>query len=163
MRHQRHSTPLRKSPGRGKRSVSKEKESSSSDVAAGRPTPRRKKAPSSAKSVKVMSRTSGSPKKRRYRPGTLALKEIRHFQKSTELLIRKMPFARLVKEVCNNIRHGKNLLWQSQAILALQEAAEAYLVHLFEDTLLCAIHAKRVTINPRDMQLARRIRGREFT
>jgi len=109
--------------------------------------------------MKVM---SGSPRKHRYRPGTVALREIRKYQKTTDLLIRKMPFARLVREVCGNIRIGRDVRWQSQAIMALQEAAEAYLVHLFEDTLLCAVHAKRVTIMPRDMQLARRIRGREF-
>ena len=96
-------------------------------------------------------------KPRRYRPGTVAIREIRKFQKSTELLIRKLPFQRLVKEIA----HGLNteLRFQSAAVLALQEAAEAYLTGLFEDTNLCAIHAKRVTIMPKDMQLARRLRG----
>ena len=55
--------------------------------------------------------------------------------------------------------YKSDLRFQSQAVLALQEATEAYLVGLFEDTNLCAIHAKRVTIMPKDMQLARRIRG----
>ncbi|KAK0419725.1 hypothetical protein QR680_014290 [Steinernema hermaphroditum] len=86
--------------------------------------------------------TGGVKKPHRYRPGTVALREIRRYQKSTELLIRKLPFQRL-----------------SAAIGALQEASEAYLVGLFEDTNLCAIHAKRVTIMPKDIQLARRIRG----
>lgn len=100
----------------------------------------------------------GAPKlKRRYRPGTLALREIRRYQKGTELLIRKLPFQRLVKEVAQQFI--TDLRFQSTAVLALQEAAEAYLVGLFEDTNMCAIHAKRVTIQPRDMQLARRIRG----
>ena len=94
---------------------------------------------------------------RRYRPGTLALREIRKFQKTTDLLIRKLPFQRLVREVA--INYKSDLRFQSQAILALQEACEAYLVQLFEDTNLCAIHAKRVTIMPKDMELARRIRG----
>ena len=94
---------------------------------------------------------------RRYRPGTLALREIRKFQKTTDLLIRKLPFQRLVREVATNYK--SDLRFQSQAILALQEACEAYLVQLFEDTNLCAIHAKRVTIMPKDMELARRIRG----
>lgn len=68
-------------------------------------------------------------------------------------------FAWQVKEVCSEFVGSEQLRWQSTAILALQEAAEAFLVHLFEDTNLCAIHAKRVTIMAKDMQLARRIRG----
>ncbi|XP_065868892.1 histone H3.3-like [Euphorbia lathyris] len=93
----------------------------------------------------------------RYRPGTVALREIRKYQKSTDLLIRKMPFQRLVREIA---QHYKNdLRFQSHAVLALQEAAEAYLVGVFEDTNLCAIHAKRVTIMPKHVQLARRIRS----
>lgn len=99
-------------------------------------------------------------KPRRYRPGTLALKEIRRYQGSTDLLMRKLPFARLVREVALSMRpEDEGFRWQSMAILALQEAAEAFLVHLFEDTNLCAIHAKRVTIMQKDIQLARRIRG----
>ncbi|KXZ50444.1 hypothetical protein GPECTOR_16g618 [Gonium pectorale] len=77
--------------------------------------------------------------------------------KSTELLIRKLPFQRLVREIAQDFK--TDLRFQSQAVLALQKAAEAYLVGLFEDTNLCAIHAKRVTIMPKDIQLARRIRG----
>jgi histone H3-like centromeric protein A len=76
--------------------------------------------------------------------------------------LRKLPFARLVREVALDLlpaEVGAELRWQSHAILALQEAAEAFLVHLFEDTNLCAIHAKRVTIMQKDIQLARRIRG----
>ncbi|KAF2238493.1 histone-fold-containing protein [Viridothelium virens] len=98
--------------------------------------------------------------KRKYKPGTLALREIRQYQRSTDLLLSKLPFARLVREIAlNTSGHGELLRWQSQAIMALQEAAEAFLVHLFEDTNLCAIHAKRVTIQQKDIQLARRIRG----
>ncbi|MCP4569849.1 MAG: hypothetical protein GY841_19895, partial [FCB group bacterium] len=96
-------------------------------------------------------------KPHRFRPGTVALREIRRFQKSTELLIRKLPFQRLVREIASEYRN--ELRFQSSAVLALQEASEAYMVGLFEDTNLCAIHAKRVTIMPKDMQLARRIRG----
>jgi len=92
----------------------------------------------------------------RYRPGTVALREIRKYQ-STELLIRKLPFQRLVREIAQDFK--TDLRFQSSAVMALQEAAEAYLVGLFEDTNLCAIHAKRVTIMPKDIQLARRIRG----
>ncbi len=99
--------------------------------------------------------------KRRFRPGTRALREIRQFQRSTDLLIRKLPFARLVKEILRDhfARPGQEYRWQATALLALQEATEAYLVSLFEDANLCAIHAKRVTIMKRDIQLARRIKG----
>ncbi|XP_005751366.1 histone H3-like centromeric protein A isoform X2 [Pundamilia nyererei] len=99
-----------------------------------------------------------SPKKRKFRPGTRALKEIRKYQKSTDLLLRKAPFARLVHEVCQSFSRER-LRWQVYALLALQEAAEAFLVLIFSDANLCAIHAKRVTVFPRDIQLARRIRG----
>ena len=96
-------------------------------------------------------------KPHRYRPGTVALREIRRYQKSTDLLIRKMPFRRLVREIAGDYR--SDLRMQSAAILALQEAAESYLVGLFEDTHACAVHAGRITILPKDMNLARRIRG----
>jgi histone H3 len=162
------------------------------------------------KAARKSAPTSGGVKKpHRYRPGTVALREIRKYQKTTELLIRKLPFQRLVREVSQDfkvctfknihasvLRNLKLLLFshthintytythihthintythqhthintytqsdlrfQSSALLALQEASEAYLVGLFEDTNLCAIHAKRVTIMPKDIQLARRIRG----
>ena len=101
--------------------------------------------------------TGGVKKPMSYRPGTVDLREIRKYQKSTELLIRKLPFQRLVREIAQDFK--TDLRFQSTAVLALHEAAEAYLVGLFEDTNLCAIHAKRVTIMPKDMQLARRIRG----
>ncbi|ORX92256.1 histone-fold-containing protein [Basidiobolus meristosporus CBS 931.73] len=122
-------------------------------------TPKTKRTP--AKST----RTPGTTKTRRYRPGTVALREIRHYQKTTDLLLRKLPFARLVREIAAEYVLGEfsqeqvGLRWQSHAIMALQEATEAFLVHLFEDANLCAIHAKRVTLMQRDIQLARRIRG----
>jgi histone H3 len=108
--------------------------------------------------------TGGVKKPHRYRPGTVALREIRRYQKSTELLIRKLPFQRLVREIAQGkfilkIDYKSDLRFQSVAIQALQEAAEAYLVGLFEDTNLAAIHAKRVTIQPKDIQLATRLRG----
>ena len=96
-------------------------------------------------------------KPRRYRPGTRALRDIRKYQKSTDLLIKKLPFQRLVREIAQDFQ--TDLRFRRDSILALQEAAEAFLVALFEDTNLCAIHAKRVTIMPKDLQLARRIRG----
>ena len=108
--------------------------------------------------------TGGIKPPHRYRPGTVALREIRRYQQgqgggkyATQLLMRKLPFQRLVREIAQDFK--TELRFQSSAILALQEACEAYLVGLFEDTNLCAIHAKRVTIMPKDIQLARRIRG----
>ena len=96
-------------------------------------------------------------KPHRYRAGTVALKDIRHYQGSTALLIRKLPFQRLVREIAQDYK--TDLRFQSAAILCLQEATEAYLVRLFDDANLCAIHARRVTIMPKDILLARRIRG----
>lgn len=150
--------------------------------------------------------TGGVKKPHRYKPGTVALREIRRYQKSTELLIRKLPFQRLVcrrphllettpaplltiafhyqvREIAQDFK--SDLRFQSSAIGALQESVESYLVSLFEDTNLCAIHAKRVTIqsvrnmnlpdphtrdawralghtlttSQKDIQLARRLRG----
>jgi histone H3 len=104
-------------------------------------------------------------KKHRHRPGTVALREIRMYQKSTDLLIKKAPFQRLVREVVMDVEQfcklekGAGLRMQSDALMALQEASEAFLVQLFEDANLCAIHAKRVTIMPKDIELTRRIRG----
>ena len=104
----------------------------------------------------------GRRKPHRYRPGTVALREIRKYQKSTNLLIRKAPFQRLVREIAQEFDSNywkDSPRFQSTAVLALQEASEAYLVGMFEDANLCAIHAKRVTLMPKDIQLARRIRG----
>lgn len=113
--------------------------------------------PSKLLATKIRFSTGGIKKPHRFRPGTVALREIRRYQKSTELLIRKLPFQRLVREIAHEIKI--HIRFQSAAIGALQEAAEAYLVGLFEDTNLCAMHAKRVTIMAKDMRLARRIRG----
>jgi histone H3 len=111
-----------------------------------------------SKAARKSTPASGQVKKtHRFRPGTVALREIRRYQKSTDLLIRRLPFQRLVREVAQDFK--SDLRFQSSAVMALQEAAEAYMVGLFEDTNLCAIHAKRVTIMPKDIQLARRIRG----
>uniref|UniRef100_A0A383VLU1 Core Histone H2A/H2B/H3 domain-containing protein n=1 Tax=Tetradesmus obliquus TaxID=3088 RepID=A0A383VLU1_TETOB len=101
--------------------------------------------------------TGAVKKPHRYRPGTVALSNIRKYQKSSELLIRKLPFNRLVREIAQDFM--TDLRFQASALLALQETAEAYLVGLFEDGNLCAIRDRRVTIMPKDIQLARRIRG----
>ena len=92
-------------------------------------------------------RMGGLKRPMRYRPGTVALREIRRYQKTMELLIRKLPFNRLVREIAQDFK--TDLQFQAAAIRALQEVAEAYLVGLFDDTNLCTIHAKRVTIMPR--------------
>jgi histone H3 len=102
-------------------------------------------------------RMGGVKKPHHYPPGTVALCKICKYQKSTELLIRKAPFQRLVRKIAINIK--LDLRMQSTALLALQEASEAYLIRLFEDTNECALHGKHVTIMPKDMQLAQRIRG----
>ena len=97
----------------------------------------------------------GLPRKRRA-PGALALREIRKYQKSTELLFRKGVFLRMVRDVAQD--SNQDMRFSKSAVLAMQEATEAYLVGMLEDTNLCAVHAKRVTIMPRDMDLCRRLR-----
>merc|ERR1719284_2029965 len=104
------------------------------------------------------SRINKELEKNRHRPGTVALQEIRRYQLSTELLLKKAAFQRVVRDVCHSIK--ADMRWQVAALSALQEGAEDYILGLFEDTNLCAIHAKRVTIMPKDLALARRIRGK---
>mmetsp|Transcript_23850 Transcript_23850/g.34982 ORF Transcript_23850/g.34982 Transcript_23850/m.34982 type:complete len:134 (-) Transcript_23850:168-569(-) len=110
------------------------------------------------KSPAAAHRSVASEQRRRFRPGQKALREIRFYQRNTDLLIRKLPFARLVREIQTYFSR-KEYRWQADALIALQEAAESHLVGLFEDANLCTIHAKRVTVMPKDIQLARRIRG----
>ena len=107
---------------------------------------------------KLPASQQGMKKPRRYRPGTVALREFWHYQKSTELLIRKLPFQCLVREIAQDLSKMR-IHFQSGAIMVLQEASEAYLVGLLEDSNLCTVHVKRVTIMLKDIQLARRIRG----
>ena len=100
------------------------------------------------------------PAPRRRAPGTLALKEIRHYQKSTHLLLRKAPFARLVRQLLQEkYPFGEEFRWQQAAFQCLQEATEAYLIYFLSDAYLCSLHAKRVTLMPRDMHLVKRLRG----
>jgi len=110
-----------------------------------------------------MARSKGMPArvvvKRRFRPGTVALREIRQYQKTTDLLINKMGFLRLVREITQKNFLAEDYRFRANAITVLQEATEAYMVQLMQDTNLCALHAKRITILPRDMKLAQRIRG----
>ena len=125
----------------------------------------RKTASSAASKTKaIVKKTApaegGMKKKFRFRPGTVALREIKKYQKATELLLAKAPFQRFVRAICDGI--DGQLRFQANALLALQEAAESYLTGLFEDANLCAIHANRVTVMKKDMELARRIRGERF-
>ena len=122
-------------------------------------TARGKKALGSKKSKapKAASATTGVKRAHRWRPGTVALREIRRYQKSTELLIQKAPFQRLVRELATLQKEG--LRFQSSAVQAIQEATESYVISLLADTTLCAIHTRRVTIQPKDVQLALRLRG----
>lgn len=105
----------------------------------------------------VKSQKDGEKRKIRFRPGTVALREIKRYQKTTAMLLPRAPFQRLVRSICGTI--DSDLRFQAQALMALQESSEAYLVGIFEDANLCAIHANRVTIMKKDMDLARRIRG----
>ena len=103
---------------------------------------------------------SQSKKPRRFRPGIKALRDIRKYQRSTEALIQRRPFQRIVKELAQNI--APDFRFQSVAIRALQEAAEDFLVSLFQDSQHCAVHASRMTVMPSDLRLAARLRGVEF-
>ena len=116
-----------------------------------------KKAAIGSKKAAVSGDTSSKRPAQRHHLGVRALQEIKFYQRSTDLLLRKLPFQHLVRDIAQQSK--TDLRFQSAAIAALQEAAEAYLVGLFEDTNLCSLHAKRVTIMAKDMQLARRIRG----
>lgn len=115
------------------------------------------KAPRKSIPTKSSKSNSNAVAKKKFKPGANALKEIRKYQLSTELLLKKAPFQRLVREIAQGIKD--DLRFQSTAVMALQEASEVFLVGLFEDANLCCHHAKRVTIQPKDMELARRIRG----
>lgn len=120
----------------------------------------KKKASKSVTKSKSPSKAAGPKKDRkkpRYHAGTVALREIKRYQKSTDLLIPRAPFARLVRNIAGDI--DNDLRFQAQALAALQEAAEAYCVGILEDAGLCAVHAKRQTLTKADMLLARRIRG----
>ena len=115
------------------------------------------KAKKAKRSGKSSGLVGGVKRPHRFRPGTVALREIRRYQKGGELLVRKAPFARLVREIAQDFKN--DLRFQHNAVACLQEASEAYLVSVFEDTNLITINSKRVTIFPKDMRLARRIRG----
>jgi histone H3 len=115
------------------------------------------------KAKKERTSQDGSKRAFRWRPGTVALREIKKFQGSVDTLMRKAPFQRLVREVAQSHHQGGQMMrWQASALAALQEAAEAYVVGLLADANLLALHAKRVTLMARDLTLARRIRGERY-
>ena len=119
-----------------------------------------KRALGQKKAKKSASGSSGMKKSFRWRPGTVALREVRKMQKSTDSLIAKAPFSRLVREVAES--HKAGLRFQASAVAALQEATEAFVVSLLSDSNVVALHANRVTAMPRDLQLVRRLRGERF-
>ena len=115
-----------------------------------------------SKAIKKSAPASGGMKRvKKTKPGTVTLREVKKYQKSTAMVLPRAPFQRLVRQICTDMDH--ELRFQSMALQALQEASEAYIVGVFEDTNLCAIHAKRMTVMKKDMDLARRIRGDRFT
>ena len=128
--------------------------------------PATKKIYISHKTLKQKS-TGGIKKPHRYLPGLLALHEICRYQQSTESLICRTPFNKLIKEILHEYQicpqgpgtPSVQVCFQSTALAALQEAAQNFLIGLFEDVNLLAVHAKRVTVMPRDIRLVLRIRG----
>jgi histone H3 len=120
------------------------------------------KAPRHNLATKAARKVACVKKPHRWHPGTVALRDIKKFQKSTKLLIPKAPFGRLSREIVQGLGKGGDWRNTYTSLLALQEATEAYLTGVDEDANLCAIHGKRVTVMPKDIQLARRIR-RETT
>ena len=108
-------------------------------------------------SKKAAKKAEGGKKKRKFHPGTVALRQIRKLQKSTKVLMRKAPFSRMIRELASG--HKEGLRWQASAVAAMQEATEGYAVGLLSDANLCALHSKRVTCQVKDVHLARRLRG----
>ncbi|KAL2468897.1 Uncharacterized protein Fot_50473 [Forsythia ovata] len=143
--------PAHRKPGRRK--------SSAAEATPSTPNPQPSPARRSPRATPPTERDGQRLRKRRNRPGTVALREIRKYQKSFQLLIPAAPFIRLVKEISHFYSPGISR-WRAEALVALQEAAEDYIVQLFEEAMLCAIHAKRVTLMKKDFELARRIGGK---
>ncbi|KAI4342981.1 hypothetical protein MLD38_027537 [Melastoma candidum] len=144
---------------RSKHPVSRKREIGSPSTAGPSSTPGTNTRTSPRKRAAPPEDSTGRKKARRFRPGTVALREIRHYQKSINLLIPAAPFIRTVREITGNLAPGISR-WTAEALLAIQEAAEDFLVHLFEDAMLCAIHARRVTLMKKDFELARRLGGK---
>ncbi|KAL6122733.1 hypothetical protein NUSPORA_00264 [Nucleospora cyclopteri] len=122
------------------------------------------KAPRKQLATKAARKTAGASAataaKKHRKPGTVALREIRRYQKTTDRLIRKLPFQRLCRSICRDQANAVDIRFQGPALLALQEATEMHIVSMFEDALLCAQHAKRITVFGKDFLLVQRIRSR---
>ncbi|GAV56920.1 Histone domain-containing protein [Cephalotus follicularis] len=129
-----------------------------SSTPAGSPNPNRQN-PSAAATGRNAPQGKQSNKPHRYRPGTVALREIRRYQKTWNLLIPHASFIRNVREITQQFASPEITRWTAEALVALQEAAEDFLVNLFSNSMLCAIHAKRVTLMKKDFELARRLGG----
>jgi histone H3 len=112
------------------------------------------------KAKKATTGAAGVKRVHRFRPGTVALRQIKKLQKSTDLLMRKAPFQRLVRQLA--AAHKDGLRFAASALAALQESTESYVISLLADANLCSLHAKRVTAMPSDLHLARRLRGERF-
>merc|ERR1712060_29205 len=120
--------------------------------------------PVNRRPAKKSSVIRGDRRPRRAKPGQSALREIRRYQSSTDLLVPRLPFARVVREITSDfVQPHEQWRWTQDGLMALQTAAEAYVVSLFEDCNLCANHGNRVTVQPRDIHLARRLRGKSFS
>lgn len=100
---------------------------------------------------------NGTKRQHRWRPGTVALREVRKYQQSTDMLIQRAPFRRLVREIVSTFKD--TIRMSSSALEAIQEATEGYIVNVLNDANLCTIHAKRVTLFTKDLHLALRLRG----
>ena len=148
-------TPVSRRNVEGRRNIMQQSRTARKSTA--KPPPPRPQAPASPR--RRSANTARSPVRRRYRPGDLALQEIRRYQKSVDVIIPKLPFQRVVREITYRITGQTEIRYQGAALDALQAAAEAYIVGLFEDSYLMTLHAKRVTLMEKDILLARRIRG----
>jgi len=110
---------------------------------------------------RILTFESKERKKKRRKAGTVALRQIKYYQETTNLLLRCLPFERLVKEIAESLTSDgtQKYRWKLSALQVLQYAVESYLTALLEDTNKAAVHAKRVTIRPEDMRLVRDLRG----
>ena len=140
---------------KGRKSSKKASASSKGKGKVGRP---RTSKPAGKIAVKkpTLKRAEGEKRPHRFKPGTVALREIRRYQKGGNMLLRKIPFQRIVRHIAEGLKHG--MRFQASAILALQEATEGHLVGLFADSNICAVHAKRVGVTGGDIQIAKKLR-----
>ncbi|KAF4610410.1 hypothetical protein G7Y89_g15710 [Cudoniella acicularis] len=156
--HGKKGSGARKAPRKGPGKAPAKKPDQKTGQGAGKTLPGQGVGKTLPGAAPVRRKKNGEPfKKRKFRPGTKALREIWRYQNSTELLIPRLPFQRLVREITHNVTM-QDFRFQSSAIGALQEASEAFLVATLEMANLCTIHAKRVTLQAKDMYLLERLR-----